>query len=61
MCQSTVLRGALHVLRGALHAVSHEGVLEDWRVAGLTPLPALRYTKEEKGTPRRGTLSKCKE
>lgn len=39
MCQSTVLRGTLG-------AVSHEGMLEDWRVAGLTPLPALRDTKQ---------------
>lgn len=29
-----------------MQSVSHEGVLEDWRVAGLTPLPALRYTKQ---------------
>lgn len=47
MCQSTVLRGALR-------AVSHQGVLEDWRVAGFAPLPALRYTKQGgKGNPQR--------
>lgn len=47
MCQSTVLRGALH-------AVSHQGVLEDRRLAGFTPLPALRYAKQGgKGNPQR--------